>query len=243
MMIPFQLGQLKTILCLGAHADDIEIGCGGTILELVAARPSIEVHWVVLSGDSRRAAEALRGAERFLQEAERKNILVEGFRDGFFPYEGKEIKEYFHRLQQKVAPDLIFTHRREDVHQDHRLVAELTWNAFRNHLIVEYEIPKYEGDLGTPNVFAPLSADTCRAKVGAIVDCFQTQHGKPWFSPETLWSLLRLRGLECHSPSAFAEGLYCRKAILAAVPLGNGDAQGEAARASLCHEEAGYSAS
>jgi len=217
-MIPFHLDQLATILCLGAHPDDIEIGCGGTILDLLAHRPSLEVHWLVLSGDTRRREEAIRSGERFLMGATHKRIVVEAFRDSFFPYEGPAIKEYFHGLQQELDPDLIFTHRREDMHQDHRLVAELTWNTFRNHLIVEYEIPKYEGDLGSPNVFTALSEETCRAKIDMLVDCFPSQHAKPWFSRETFWALLRLRGLECQSPSGCAEGLYCRKAVLSAAP-------------------------
>jgi LmbE family N-acetylglucosaminyl deacetylase len=226
-MIPLQLDQLQTILCLGAHPDDIEIGCGGTVLELLSARPALEVHWVVLSGDETRAGEAVRSAERFLQQSGRKNICIESFRDSFFPYEGKTIKEYFQRLQQNVAPDLIFTHRREDMHQDHRLVAELTWNTFRNHLILEYEIPKYEGDPGTPNLLTPLSEATCRQKVETIVECFPSQRDKPWFSRDTFWALLRLRGLECRSPSNFAEGLYCRKAAFAAAPATRSDQEGQ----------------
>jgi LmbE family N-acetylglucosaminyl deacetylase len=233
-MIPLQLDQLTTILCLGAHPDDIEIGCGGTILELLSARPGIQVHWIVLSGDETRADEAVGSAERFLQQAGRKEIIVESFRDSFFPYEGMAVKEYFRRLQRRVTPDLIFTHRREDMHQDHRLVAELTWNTFRNHLIFEYEIPKYEGDLGAPNVLTPLSEDTCRQKVDAIVECFPSQHDKPWFSRDTFWSLLRLRGLECHSPSNFAEGLYCRKAVFTASPAIRGDKEKHECEPAIC---------
>jgi len=227
-MIPIQLDRLKTILCLGAHADDLEIGCGGTVRELVAARPAMEVYWVVLSGDQQRAAEATRCAELFLEKAQRKTITVEGFRDSSFPYVGGKIQEFFRALAKKLDPDLIFTHRREDMHQDHQLVAELTWNNFRKHLILEYEIPKYEGDLGAPNVFMPLSGEACGFKVDTVIDCFVSQHGRPWFTRDALWSLLRLRGLECHSPSRYAEGLYCRKAILAAAPVSG---EGDAARA------------
>ena len=149
------------------------------------------------------------------------------------------IKEYFQGLQRSVAPDLIFTHRREDLHQDHRLVAELTWNAFRNQLIFEYEIPKYEGDLGAPNVFTPLPEDTCRRKVEAIIDSFPSQHSKPWFSHDTLWALLRLRGLECNSPTRYAEGLYCRKAVFTASPAVSQDRERGAAEAVLCAPAAG----
>jgi LmbE family N-acetylglucosaminyl deacetylase len=231
-MIPLHLDQLTRVLCLGAHPDDIEIGCGGTILDLVARRPSLEVHWVVLSGDAQRREEAIQSGERFLEGAAQKQVLVEKFRDSFFPYEGPAIKEYFHGLRQQLDPDVIFTHRREDMHQDHRLVAELTWNAFRNHLILEYEIPKYEGDLGTPNVFSALAEETCFAKIDMLVDCFPSQHARPWFSRETFWALLRLRGLECQSPSGCAEGLYCRKAVLSAAPAAPNQA---AALHDLCH--------
>ena len=160
--------------------------------------------------------------------------MVERFRDSYFPYDGTAIKEYIQTLRQEVAPDLIFTHRREDMHQDHRLLAELTWNAFRDHLILEYEIPKYEGDLGTPNVMVPLTPDTCREKIDALVDCFASQRDKPWFSRDTFWALLRLRGLECHSPSAFAEGLYCRKAVFTAAPVARQATLPRATAALIC---------
>ncbi len=205
---------MRRILCIGAHADDIEIGCGGTLLRLLADRPEVEVHWVVLGAPGERADEAARSAELFLRGAGSQQVAVKGFRDSFFPYEGGPIKEFFHELSREVDPDVIFTHRREDMHQDHRLAAELTWNAFRDHLIFEYDIPKYEGDLGTPNVFVPLEASTCRRKVDSIVKTFASQQAKPWFTEDLFWSLLRLRGVECNSPTRFAEGLTCRKMTL-----------------------------
>ncbi|HEX7450313.1 MAG TPA: PIG-L deacetylase family protein [Pirellulales bacterium] len=216
-MLSFPCDSVRSILCLGAHADDLEIGCGGTLMQLLAERPrEIDVHWVVLSGDTARSAEAARGGELFLANARRRKITVKGFRDTCFPFIGGEIKDFFATLQKDESPDLIFTHRREDLHQDHRLVAELTWCAFRNHVIFEYEIPKYEGDLGHPNLFVPLPEAICRRKVESLVEVFATQRSKPWFTPDTFWSLLRLRGVECNSPTRFAEAFTCRKLVLSA---------------------------
>ena len=213
-MINLSVRELRTILCIGAHADDIEIGCGGAILKLLAEHPTARVLWVVLSADDLRAAEARRSAEHFLAGAAESEVVIKRFRDAFFPYEGGAIKEYFCDLQRQVSPDLIFSHRREDMHQDHRLVAELTWNTFRNHLIMEYEIPKYEGDLGTPNVFLTLDKSVSARKVDTIYREFKSQQSRSWFTEETFWSLLRLRGIECASPTGYAEALYCRKIVL-----------------------------
>jgi LmbE family N-acetylglucosaminyl deacetylase len=213
-MISARFPRLESVLCLGAHPDDIEIGCGGTLLKWLREFPSVAVHWVVLSGHEERAAEARRSAEAFLQDAAQSHVIVENFRDSFFPYEGARIKEFFRRLRGQLDPDVVFTHRREDFHQDHRLVAELTWNTFRNHVILEYEIPKYEGDLGTPNIFVSLPEATCRRKIELLLDSFPTQHAKPWFRSETFWSLLRIRGIEAASPTGLAEALYCRKLAL-----------------------------
>jgi len=210
-MISAWLDQVHTILCLGAHADDIEIGCGGTLLKLLSEHKSSLVYWVVFSANDSRAEEARRSAELFLGEAAESHVVIKAFRDTFFPFEGAQIKEYFRELQSQVSPDVIFTHRREDMHQDHRLMAELTWNAFRDHLIFEYEIPKYEGDLGMPNVFVPLDESTAQKKVDNLLTAFPSQHAKPWFTEDTFRALLRIRGIECNSPSGYAEGLYCRK--------------------------------
>jgi LmbE family N-acetylglucosaminyl deacetylase len=210
-MINLQIPDLRTILCIGAHADDIEIGCGGAILKLLADHPSARVVWVVLSADDEREAEARRSAEKFLADARESVVVIKRFRDTFFPYDGGEIKEFFRELQGRVSPDLIFTHRREDRHQDHGLVAELTWNNFRDHFILEYEIPKYEGDLGTPNVFYPLDRSVCTRKVETIYREFASQQSRSWFTEETFWSLLRIRGIECGSPTGYAEAHYVRK--------------------------------
>lgn len=204
------------VLCLGSHADDVEIGCGGTVLKLLALDSNVHMHWVVFSSTPERAAEARTSAVSFMTGATETQIDVEAFRDGFFPYQGGEIKEYFEALKHRCTPDLIFTHYREDRHQDHRVISELTWNTFRDHLILEYEIPKYDGDLGSPNFFSTLDEETCRRKVRSIVELFQTQQNRHWFSADTFMGLLRLRGVEAAAPGGYAEGFYCRKAVFAA---------------------------
>lgn len=202
------------ILCLGAHADDIEIGCGGTVLGLLEANPQATVHWVVFSADGERRTEARRSADWFLHNAPSRTVVVHQFRDGFFPYVGASIKESFERLKHEVSPDLILTHHRHDLHQDHRLISELTWNTFRDHLILEYEVPKYDGDLGTPNLFVPLAERTCQTKIQLILESFVSQRQKPWFDEATFLALLRLRGMECNAASRYAEAFYCRKIVL-----------------------------
>lgn len=215
IMLPIRLDNVRKILCLGAHADDLEIGCGGTLLKMLAARPGqVEVHWVVLSAEGPRADEAAQAARRILKSAASQTVVLKDFRDSFFPYVGGQIKEFFCELGRQIAPDVVFTHRGEDRHQDHRLVWELTWNTFRDQLILEYELPKYEGDLGQPNFYVPLDEPIARRKVHALTECFRSQHGKPWFSADTFWSLMCLRGLECRAASKLAEGLYCRKMVM-----------------------------
>lgn len=201
------------ILCLGAHSDDIEIGCGGTILKLLSCNPAFRVRWVVLSAREARETEARVSAERFLAGASQKDIVVKTFRDGFFPYIGNEIKQFFEELKQQVYPDLIFTHFRHDLHQDHRLVSELTWNTFRDHLILEYEVIKYDGDLSAPNVFVQLSNEHATRKVNYILDIFKTQSGRNWFTEDAFMSIMRIRGLESNAPEKLAEGFYCRKLV------------------------------
>jgi LmbE family N-acetylglucosaminyl deacetylase len=204
----------KTILCLGAHSDDIEIGCGGSILRLVEEYPGAEFWWVVFSGNEQRQAEALRSADLFLTHASQKNIQVKQFRDGYFPQQWADVKDVFEELKRTVSPDLIFTHYRHDLHQDHRVINELTWNTWRDHLILEYEIPKFDGDLGTPNVFFPLPRRVCQTKSDILCDVFKTQEVKPWFTGETFWALLQIRGIECRAPESLAEAFYGRKLIL-----------------------------
>lgn len=206
--------QPTRVLVLGAHADDIEIGCGGTILRLNETYPELEWYWVVLSGIGERGREALVSADYFVPRQDRRTVIVERFRDGFMPYEGTAVKEFFEQLAANVSPDLIFTHCRHDLHQDHRLVAELTWNTFRDHLILEYEIPKYDGDLGTPNVYVPLTRPLGRRKVDGIVANFRSQRGRRWFDQEVFLSLLRLRGVESNAPDGYAEAFYARKLVI-----------------------------
>jgi LmbE family N-acetylglucosaminyl deacetylase len=213
-MQALRFDKLRTILCLGAHSDDIEIGCGGTLMKLLVERSGLDVHWVVFSADGVRAAEANASADAILASAASKRIVLHSFPDTCFPFVGMEIKERFRQLQSEVSPDLIFTHRLEDRHQDHRLLAELTWNAFRNQLILEYEIPKYEGDLGAPNFFVPLDEQLCQRKCNHVVQHFPSQQQKPWFTADTFRSLMRIRGVESNAPGGFAEGFYCRKLVL-----------------------------
>ncbi len=201
------------ILCLGSHSDDIEIGCGGSILRLAEQYPECVFHWVVFSATGVRAQEARCAASSFAG-SRLQGPLLKSFRDGFLPFEGAAVKDVFEELKQTVSPDLIFTHNRKDAHQDHRLLSELTWNTFRNHLILEYEIPKYDGDMGRPSVFIPLETELCRKKIRYIMDAFQSQHNKSWFEEETFLSLMRLRGMECNAPSGYAEAFYCRKLVL-----------------------------
>ncbi|HWO40082.1 MAG TPA: PIG-L deacetylase family protein [Candidatus Acidoferrum sp.] len=202
------------ILCLGCHSDDIEIGCGGTILRLAQEYPNCVFHWVVFSATGVREAEAKYAAAQFVHIDHLKGPLLKTFADGFMPFVGAEVKAVFEELKQTISPDLIFTHHRTDAHQDHRLVAELTWNTFRNHLILEYEIPKYDGDMGQPSVFVPLEMDICQKKVRCIMEAFKSQHHKRWFQPDTFLSLMRLRGMECNAPSGHAEAFFCRKLTL-----------------------------
>jgi LmbE family N-acetylglucosaminyl deacetylase len=201
------------ILCLGSHCDDIEIGCGGTILRLMESLRNSRVYWIVFSSNPQRAQEASKSADLFLKGATERNIVIKDFRDGFFPFVGKEIKEYFEQLKQEFSPDLIFTHYRNDLHQDHRFISELTWNTFRNHFILEYEVIKYDGDLGSPNFFVHLDESTCYRKIEYLLKSFKTQQVKHWFTEDTFLSLLRIRGIESHAPSKYAEAFYCRKAI------------------------------
>ena len=210
------------ILCLGAHADDIEIGCGGTILDLLAKRPDAEMCWVVLSARDAREQEARQSADRFLSGAREKKVTLGRFRDGFFPYEGSQIKEFFEGLKDLGSPDLILTHYRHDLHQDHRMVSDLTWNTFRNHTILEYEVPKYDGDLGVPNLFMPLTTEICDAKISGILEGFASQKNRYWFTGDTFRAMLRLRGVEARSETGHAEAFYARKLTLGLQARGAG---------------------
>ena len=204
-----------TVLCIGAHCDDIEIGCGGTLLHLKTAFQRLRFHWVVLSAAGRRGQEAGKAAELFTAGCE-KAIILKEYRDGFLPY-GGEVKDFFEEMKGQVNPDVIFTHWHGDAHQDHRLTSELTWNTFRNHLIMEYEIPKYDGDLGRPNMFVPLEEPLCERKVDYLFEAFGSQRDKRWFDRRTFLGLMRIRGMESNSASGYAEAFHARKIVVAPV--------------------------
>ena len=208
-----RLPRNPTILCIGAHCDDIEIGCGATMLRILRARRDVTVRWVVLSSTLVRAREAAAAAALFLRGARRRDVRIESFTDGHFPYQGADIKQLFEEMKSDPAPDLIFTHYRDDRHQDHRVVSDTTWQTFRDATILEYEIPKYDGDLGIPNVFAEIDAATCERKIRYLTKSYATQRAKPWFTAETLRALMRLRAVESRAPR-YAEAFYGRKLVL-----------------------------
>lgn len=213
-MVQICFDKVETVLCLGAHSDDIEIGCGATILNLIRKRTGLTVWWVVFTADGPRQAEADKSAHMFLRYAGKSQVIIKQFRNGYFPFEGALIKDFFESLKSRVNPDLIFTHFRNDRHQDHRLISDLTWNTFRNHLILEYEIPKYDGDLTPPNMYVPISREIGQRKVAGLLRHFQSQSNRHWFTEDTFWALLRLRGIECASPTMYAEAFHSRKLTL-----------------------------
>jgi len=204
-------GRPLRVLAIGAHADDIEIGAGGTVLRLVEEYPGLEFKWVVLTGKGDRMAEARSSALAFLGTAT-ASIELPSFQDGYLPYLGGEVKQFFETLKP-FAPDLILTHCRGDLHQDHRLACELTWNTWRDHLILEYEIPKYDGDFGSPNLFSPLPAATLERKISLVLEHFPSQAGKHWLTPDLLRAVARIRGMECVAADTVAEAFYCRKGV------------------------------
>jgi len=213
----FQLarpGETLSVLCLGAHSDDIEIGAGGTILAWIASGVRLRVHWCVFSATGPRAYEARGSAQAFLAGTTSAKVELAEFRDGFFPYQGKDIKTWIENLKTRFKPDLILTHRSDDAHQDHREIAKLTWNAFRDHIILEYEIPKWDGDLGQPNLYVPLDQAALTRKIDLLLAHFGTQRSKHWFDGEVFRGLARLRGMECRSPERYAEAFVLRKGRL-----------------------------
>jgi LmbE family N-acetylglucosaminyl deacetylase len=206
-----QPGDKFSILCLGAHSDDIEIGVGATLLSWLSQGMRLDIHWCVLSGAGQREREARESATDFLSTAATSKIEIMAFRDGFFPEDGEQIKLWFEALKQRFEPDVIFTHRGDDAHQDHREVSRLTWNTFRDHLILEYEIPKWDGDMGRPNLYVPVSASALQRKIDLLNSHFGSQRSKQWFDAETFLGLARLRGMECRAPERYAEAFITRK--------------------------------
>ncbi len=203
---------------IGAHCDDIEIGCGGTVIELTRRYPDATVYWVVLSSEGERKAEAEEAAAAILHGVRNRTVIIRNFRGAFFPSEAVAIKEFFEELKTTCSPDVVFAHYRDDLHQDHRIVAELAWNTFRDHVILEYEIPKYDGGLGSPSVFVPLAESTVNCKVDLLMRTFRTQLSKRWFTPETFRGLMRLRGIESNALDGYAEAFYSRKLVLRTMP-------------------------
>jgi len=213
-MLTLSLGSepLTNVLAVGCHADDIEIGCGATIMGLIRSNPGLAVTWLVLAAEGARAEEARASAHAFLSDAGSTQIEILGFRDGYLPADRAAVKDRFEELKS-VAPDLVLTHAREDAHQDHRLACELTWNTFRDHLILEYEIPKWDGDLGRPNLYVPLDESLVASKVELLMTHYASQRAKSWFDPETFRALMRLRGVECGARAA--EAFIARKVVVA----------------------------
>ncbi len=210
--------RARRVLVLGAHSDDIEIGCGGTLLSWISAMAPLEVHWVVFSAVGERETEARQSAADFLQAAAHSAVTLLAHRDGYFPGAFSEIKDRFEQLKQQFEPDIVLTHYREDRHQDHRVISDLTWNTWRDHLVLEYEIPKYDGDLGRPNLYTPISRDVAQDKIEKLMRHFSTQRTKRWFSPDTFLGLMRLRGIEAGSPDGLAEAFFAPKLLLGAGP-------------------------
>lgn len=207
-------GDRLSVLCLGAHSDDIEIGAGGTLLSWLDRGVRLDVHWCVLSGIDERGREAKASATDFLAAAENRTIEIMNFRDGFFPEQGEQIKVWFEALKGRVNPDIILTHRQDDAHQDHRQVSRLVWNTFRDHLVLEYEIPKWDGDMARPNLYMPVPASVIQRKVELLMSHFGSQRSKQWFDPETFLGLARLRGMECRAQERYAEAFVARKMSL-----------------------------
>jgi LmbE family N-acetylglucosaminyl deacetylase len=213
-LTPWADGRPLELLLIGAHPDDLEIGCGGTVLRWVREGRIARATWLVLSGDEGRAAEARRSADRFLSGVPESRVLIEAFRDGYFPYQGEAIKDGFERVKTAVEPDIVLTHARYDRHQDHRFVSELTWQTFRDHLVLEFEVPKFDGELSQPDVYVELHDEDAAAKARLLIEGFPSQRDRPWFTPETFAGLARIRGVECRSATGLAEGFIARKIVL-----------------------------
>ena len=200
------------VLCIGAHCDDIEIGCGATLLRL-GDEHRLHVTWLILCSTPERATEARSSAAAFLKKTRAHHVEIETFRDGFLPAHWAQAKECLESFKAS-ASDLIFTHDLNDRHQDHRIVSELTWNTFRDHLILEYEIPKYDGGLGQPNLYVPITRAVAERKTRHLLQAYPSQTRKRWFSRETFLAAMRLRGVECNAPHGLAEAFHARKLVV-----------------------------
>lgn len=209
-----EASELKSVLLLGAHCDDIEIGCGATIRRLLREYKDLSITWVVFSSNPEREKEARASAEAFLEGCSSNAVHIKAFRNSYFPHIGAELKEYFEQLKGEVNPDVVFTHYGQDLHQDHRTISELTWNTFRDHMILEYEIPKYDGGLGSPGFFVPVSTGDLEQKTTYLHQYYASQKSKQWFTSSTFEALMRLRGIECNAADGYAEAFYCRKSVI-----------------------------
>jgi len=206
-------GKALDILCIGAHCDDIEIGCGATILSLQAQNPRCRFHWFILTSTPQRRIEAMEAVEALVEAPARGEIRILALRDGFLPAHVAEVKDEFEQVKRSTNVDLILTHHGQDRHQDHELASRVTWQTFRDHMIWEYEIPKYDGDLLTPNLYVPLPSERVARKLEVITRAFRSQQTKSWFKRENLEALMRLRGLESRAPSGYSEAFHCRKLL------------------------------
>jgi LmbE family N-acetylglucosaminyl deacetylase len=213
-MFQLNVATVQRVLCLGAHSDDLEIGCGGTLRRTIQEIPRVEIRWHVFSASGQRRCEAERSAKEFLRGGKDAQIHIGDFRESYFPEQWAAIKDVFETTKREFEPDVIFTHWRDDRHQDHRVLSDLAWNTFRNHTILEYEIPKYDGDFGNPNLYVALDEAVCREKVAAILRHFQTQNERHWFTEDTFLALLRIRGIECGPRTHYAEAFYARKLVV-----------------------------
>jgi LmbE family N-acetylglucosaminyl deacetylase len=205
---------LRRILCIGAHCDDIEIGCGGTLIQLQKVNSEFRVDWAILSGTAERQAESRAAMERLIAPMHRGQIFFGDLPDAGFPAEYARLKSFFSALRKESTPDLVFSHTRDDAHQDHRMVNEMTWGAFRDHLVLEYEVIKWDGDLRSPNAYVHLDADVAEAKIDLLMGIYGSQRSRDWFTADTFRSVMRIRGIECRSPSGLAEGFFARKFVL-----------------------------
>jgi LmbE family N-acetylglucosaminyl deacetylase len=220
-MLPLQLGapagRPLSVLAIGAHPDDIEIGAGGLLLTLAPSRP--EIRYVVLTGTPERHLEARNAARAFMPEAD-LTIELSDLPEGRFPAVWHRVKEALEGIARSFSPDVIIAPSPADAHQDHRTIAEIIPTVFRDQLYLAYEIPKWDGDLGRPSMYVPLTAETARRKVELLHKCYPSQRGRDWWDDEVFLGLARLRGMECRAP--YAEAFTCMKSVIAPVPQAPG---------------------
>jgi LmbE family N-acetylglucosaminyl deacetylase len=212
-------GRPLSILAIGAHPDDIEIGAGGALLSLAAAYPGLQARYVVMTGTAERHQEAHSAASAFLPSADVRIDLHE-LPEGRFPAVWAQVKDALEEVARSCSPDLVLAPTRADAHQDHRTIGEIVSTVFRDQLYLGYEIPKWDGDLGQPSMYFPLSAGVARRKVELLHKCFPSQRGRDWWDDEVFLGMARLRGMECRAP--YAEAFTCTKAVILPLALAPG---------------------